>query len=279
MLTICWLRLAGTINRLLKFTDGGWGHLEYLNSDGSPAGHADIGTGNLPDSGGDSLISLLPATKGATMAPKSRSKSPPMKSGNAPDHALVGRKKTDKPKMAKRAAATLSPHELSIRPAGQDPANRLNRIDRQLLSLLQEDARTTNLALAGAVGLSPAACHDRVRKLIEHGWIRGFTARLDPNRLGLSMLVFANIQVDRRHPKVIRQLQKAITANPQFLECHLVAGRTDVLVKIRTHNLTSYQQLLDEVIFPIRGVVRVDSQLSLQTLKESCAVPLHDYAD
>ncbi len=134
---------------------------------------------------------------------------------------------------------------------------------------MQKDARLSNLALAKAVGLSPAACHERVRKLITQGWITEFNAQLNAQALGQGLVVFVDLVLDPAEPKALDALQKVVDRSTQIMECHRVAGDSDVLLKVRCSDLETYRDILDNAIMPIRGVQSVNSRVSLTTLKQS----------
>src|SRR3546814_20899795 len=100
----------------------------------------------------------------------------------------------------------------------------IDQSDRRILAALQDDGRISNAALAKLVGLSPAACFERVRRLRQQGLIRGFTALLDPQKLDRGLLVFVEIVLDRTTPDVFDPFARAVRDMPEVLECHLVAG-------------------------------------------------------
>eukprot|EP01042_Synura_sphagnicola_P027564 gene27564-35579_t len=103
----------------------------------------------------------------------------------------------------------------------------LDRIDRKILSILQEDGRIANLKLAEAVALSPTAVLARVQRLTRDGFILGYEARLNPLKLGAGMLVFVEVLLDRTTPNVFDQFKDAVQVRPEIMECHMVAGGFD----------------------------------------------------
>jgi Lrp/AsnC family leucine-responsive transcriptional regulator len=143
-----------------------------------------------------------------------------------------------------------------------------------LLGLMQGDARLSNLALAKAVGLSPAACHERVRKLIAQGWITEFNAQLNAQALGQGLVVFVDLVLDPAEPKALEALQKVVDSSSQIVECHRVAGDSDVMLKVRCSDLETYRDVLDNAIMPIRGVRSANSRVSLKTLKQTNQIAL-----
>ncbi len=102
--------------------------------------------------------------------------------------------------------------------------SKIDKIDRRILSILQVDGRIANNELAERVGLSPTATSDRMRRLQKDGYILGFGARLDPHRLGLGLLVFVEVLLDKTTPDVFDNFARAVRRAPEVLECHMVAG-------------------------------------------------------
>ncbi len=193
------------------------------------------------------------------------------KSGNKKKAAAKPTKSTGK-KVVVKKGSTKSGATAKRAGAGAPAtmkAAALNELDRKLLGLMQKDARLSNLALAKAVGLSPAACHERVRKLITQGWITEFNAQLNAQALGQGLVVFVDLVLDPAEPKALDALQKVVDRSTQIMECHRVAGDSDVLLKVRCSDLETYRDILDNAIMPIRGVQSVNSRVSLTTLKQS----------
>jgi len=100
----------------------------------------------------------------------------------------------------------------------------LDELDRKILRVLQVDGRITNQDLAQQVGLSPAACHERFRRLRERGFITGFAALLDPEKMDRALLIFVEIQLDRTTAETFDQFAAAVRRAPEILECHIVPG-------------------------------------------------------
>lgn len=109
----------------------------------------------------------------------------------------------------------------------------LDKISKKILMELQSDGRISNVELAARVNLSPAACLERVRKLHESGYIMGYTAQLNPQLLDVSLLVFIEVVLDRTTPEVFDAFKHSVQIIPEVLECHMVAGGFDYLVKAR----------------------------------------------
>lgn len=159
------------------------------------------------------------------------------------------------------------PHETPL-PEGID------RIDLRILRVLQTDGRITNLELAQQVHLSPTAVLERVKRLTRDGFIAGYAARLDPARLGAGLLVFIEIVLDRTTPEVFRSFQAAVQARPEILECHLVAGGFDYLIKTRAADMNAYRDMLASVIWSLPGVRETRTYAVMEEVKNTTALPL-----
>ncbi len=150
----------------------------------------------------------------------------------------------------------------------------LDRIDRKILSALQLDGRITNLELADKVGLSPTATAERVKRLTRDGYIQGYTARLDPVKLQRGLLVFVEIKLDRMNPEVFSQFNAAVSRAPEVLECHLIAGGFDYLVKARVRDMEAYRAFLSDVLMALPGVRETHTYPVMEEVKHSTALPL-----
>lgn len=151
---------------------------------------------------------------------------------------------------------------------------RLDAIDRAILDALQRDGRLPIVALAKAVGLSPTPCAERVRALEAAGVIGGYAARLNAARLGLGLVVFIEIAIDRTLPDAFARFHQAIARIAQVQECHLVAGSFDYLLKVRIADMTEYRAFLGEVLCQVPGIRRTQSYAVMECVKESAAVDL-----
>lgn len=202
------------------------------------------------------------------------------KAAAKPKPARAASRKAPAKSTRARASATATkarptaPASANVGVSANSTSAKLNDTDRQLLSLMQADARLSNLALAKAVGLSPAACHERVRKLISQGWISAFNAQLNAQALGQGLVVFVDLVLDPAEPKALEALQKVVDNSVHFMECHRVAGDSDIMLKVRCSDLETYRDILDKAIRPIRGVQSINSRVSLTTLKQSNQIAL-----
>lgn len=155
---------------------------------------------------------------------------------------------------------------------------KLDRIDRQILELLQADGRMTNLELARRVGISPPPCLRRVRALEAAGLIRGYHADLAPEALGFAVTVFAQIGLRSQAEADLKAFEKLVAGWPEVREAHMLAGETDFLLKIVAADWDSYQQFLSARLTAAPNVAHVKSALVLRVSKAAPGVPLGEAA-
>jgi Lrp/AsnC family transcriptional regulator, leucine-responsive regulatory protein len=151
------------------------------------------------------------------------------------------------------------------------PGSRFDRVDLQLLDLLQENARTSQHDLGVAVGLSSPAVAERLRKLEERGALRGYTAVLDPRTLGRDVTAFIAVGISgsQHYPGFLER----VAAHAEVLECHSVTGQGSHLLKVRTLSTSTLESLLAEIqAWP--GVQFTTTSIVLSTLKETARIPL-----
>lgn len=153
-------------------------------------------------------------------------------------------------------------------------ANDLDRIDRKILDLLQQDGRISNLKLAESVSLSPTAVLGRVQRLTRDGYILGYEARLNPLKLDAGMLVFVEVLLDRTSPNVFNEFKAAVQAQPQILECHMVAGGFDYLLKTRHADMSSYRDFAGRVLWQLPGVRETRTYAVMEEVKDTQRLPL-----
>ena len=150
----------------------------------------------------------------------------------------------------------------------------LDRIDLKILQVLQADGRVSNLKLAEVVALSPTAVLARVQRLTREGYILGYEARLDPLKLGAGMLVFVEVLLDRTTPNVFEAFRAAVQVYPQIMECHMVAGGFDYLVKTRVKDMAAYRHFLGEVLLGLPGVRETRTYAVMEEVKNDGPLPL-----
>jgi Lrp/AsnC family leucine-responsive transcriptional regulator len=151
---------------------------------------------------------------------------------------------------------------------------RLDETDRRLLRVLQVDGRISNADLAQRCNLSPSACSDRVRRLRDEGFILGFSAILDPTKVGRDVLIFVEVVLDRTTPDVFETFAAAARKAPDVLECHMVAGGFDYLIKSRVRDLVEYRKFLEEVLVRIPGVRETRTYAVLEEVKSGTGLPI-----
>jgi Lrp/AsnC family leucine-responsive transcriptional regulator len=154
--------------------------------------------------------------------------------------------------------------------ADRDPG--LDKIDRKILRVLQEDGRIANLKLAEAVQLSPTAVLERVRRLTRDGFILGYEARLDPDKLGAGLMVFVEVLLDRTVQDVMDNFKAAVHVRPEILECHLVAGGFDYLLKTRVADMAAYREFIGSVIWALPGVRETRTYAVMEEVKNSTRI-------
>ncbi len=152
----------------------------------------------------------------------------------------------------------------------------LDRIDRTLLRALQRDGRAPITQLAREVHLSVTPCAERVRRLEEQGYIRGYHAHLDPRRLDQSLLAYIQVQLDRTTPDVFERFKQGMLALEEVLECQMVAGGFDYLLKVRVRDMSAYRQLLGDQIACIRGVMQTHTYFVMEEVKATHSIPVDD---
>ena len=145
----------------------------------------------------------------------------------------------------------------------------LDRIDLKILKGLQEDGRISNLKLAELIGLSPTAVLARVQRLTREDYILGYEARLNPLKLGAGMLVFVEILLDRTTPNVFEQFKAAVQIQPAIMECHMVAGGFDYLLKTRSADMNDYRQFAGTVLWQLPGVRETRTYAVMEEVKNS----------
>jgi Lrp/AsnC family leucine-responsive transcriptional regulator len=145
----------------------------------------------------------------------------------------------------------------------------LDRTDRRILALLQQDGRMTNAKLAEAVHMSPTATLIRVRRLTTHGYILGYRARLNPLKLGMGMLVFVEVLLDRTTPNVLEEFKQAVKDRPEVVECHLVAGGFDYLIKLRAADMSDYRDIAARVLWQLPGVRETRTYAVMEEVKNN----------
>lgn len=151
----------------------------------------------------------------------------------------------------------------------------LDRYDRRILEVLQQDGRISNQDLADRIGLSPSPCLRRLRTLEESGLIVGYHARLDATRLGLTLMALIHISMDRHTPERFANFETKVSELPEVLECLLITGQdADYQLKVVVRDMEAYQELLLNRITRIEGVTGVRSSFVLRRVVDKTALPI-----
>lgn len=150
----------------------------------------------------------------------------------------------------------------------------LDALDRAILTVLQEDARISNAELARRVGLSPSPCLRRVRELETSGVIRRFVTLLDPAAVGLPVSIFVNVTLERQIEGALEGFEAALLDRPEVMECYLMTGDSDYLLRVVVPDLPAYERFLMDHLTRIPGVASIKSSVSLNQVKYRTALPL-----
>ncbi len=151
----------------------------------------------------------------------------------------------------------------------------IDSYDRAILRRLQREGRISNQDLAEAVSLSPSPCLRRVRKLEEAGIVERYAARLNARKLGLNLMAFIQISMDRHTPERFDRFEAAVAQMPEVLECHLITGQSaDYLLKVVVEDMDAYQTFLLNKITRIEGVSGVHSSFVLKSPINDTALPV-----
>ncbi len=150
----------------------------------------------------------------------------------------------------------------------------MDDIDRRLLRLLQRDGRMTNVDLSRQANMSQAATHDRVRRLQQDGLIEGYTVKLNPAKLDRALLVFVEVTLDRTSSSAFDQFAQAVLRAPEILECHMVAGGFDYLIKARVRDMQAYRRFLGETLVSLPGIRQTHTYTVMEEVKSTTDLPL-----
>jgi Lrp/AsnC family leucine-responsive transcriptional regulator len=150
----------------------------------------------------------------------------------------------------------------------------LDKTDRRILAQLQLDGRVSTVDLAERIGLSPTSTSERLRRLQREGYVTGFRAMLDPQRVGLGLLVFVEVSLDKTTPDVFEKFADAVRRAPEVLECHMVAGGFDYLVKTRVADMAAYRRFLGEILLALPGVKETRTYAVMEEVKSDGVLPV-----
>lgn len=150
----------------------------------------------------------------------------------------------------------------------------LDRLDINILKCLQKDGRISYVDLAEQVGLSSTPCIERVKRLEKEGYIEGYYARLNPQLLDYNMLVFVEISLSYQTPDAFEKFKQSVRQLPYILECHLVSGDADYLLKARINDMSEYRALLGDMLLTLPGVKNSKSYIVMEEVRETLELPV-----
>jgi Lrp/AsnC family leucine-responsive transcriptional regulator len=149
-----------------------------------------------------------------------------------------------------------------------------DKTDRKILDALQDNARITNIELAQIVGLSPSPCLQRVRRLQESGLISRYVTLLNPLALGLTVSVFIQVSLERQVERALESFEKAIQSRPEVMECYLMTGDADYLLRVVVPDVPSLERFIVNYLSKISGIASIKSSFALKQVKYKTALPL-----
>lgn len=152
--------------------------------------------------------------------------------------------------------------------------SQLDGIDRKILTRLQDDCRITMQELAEEVGLTASPCHRRVKTLEDRGVIKRYIAIVDQKAAGLPVSVFISIKLERQKEEDLQRFAKAISGWPEVLECYLMTGHRDYLLRVVVADLSEYEQFLKQKLTRLSGISSIESSFALDQIKYSIALPV-----
>lgn len=150
----------------------------------------------------------------------------------------------------------------------------LDRKDKIILSQLQKDGRISNVRLAEAVGLSEAACLRRVKTLEKDGYVTGYAARVNASKLGLGANVFVEIGLHQEQQRDLQAFEAAVASVPEVMECYLVTGQYDYLLRVVVGDLADFERIHRKSITSLPGVSRVQTSFALRAVKKESNLPI-----
>jgi Lrp/AsnC family leucine-responsive transcriptional regulator len=160
----------------------------------------------------------------------------------------------------------------------KQPAKALDRTDRRILEQLQADGRISNQVLAERVALSPSPCLRRVRALERAGVIRGYAALVDPSRVGLGLLAYVSVKLEKRGKMPVDQFTRAVQSWPEVIASYSMTGDMDYLMRVQVEDLDHYSRFVMDKLLKQPGVIDIRTNFVLERVKETTALPLEHLA-
>jgi Lrp/AsnC family leucine-responsive transcriptional regulator len=152
-------------------------------------------------------------------------------------------------------------------PSREREAHGLDRTDKMILTRLQANGRQTVAELAHQVHLTPGPCWERIRRLEKEGYIQGYVALLNPAQLGAGLLAFVEVRVDRTTPEIFERFRASVDALDEVMECHMVAGNFDYLIKIRVADMEAYRRFLGKSLATLPGIAQTHTYIAMEEVK------------
>ena len=159
------------------------------------------------------------------------------------------------------------------------PEGTWDTIDRRILEVIQEEARISNAELASRVGLSPSPCWRRVRALEDAAVIRRYVTLVDAEAIGLPINVFATVTLEKQVERALERFERAVAERPEVMECYLMTGEFDYLLRIMVPSLGAYERFLMDHLTRIEGIASIKSSFALKQVRYKTALPLAHIED
>lgn len=153
--------------------------------------------------------------------------------------------------------------------AKSPPEGQIDAFDRKIIDALRADGRLSVTELARRVGLSKTPCQVRLRRLIDTGYIRGFRAVIDPAKLGLDHVAFAEVKLSDTREAALEEFRRAVLRIPEVEECHMIASSFDYLLKVRTPDIRRYREVLGERISSLPHVASTSTFVAMETIRDT----------
>lgn len=154
-----------------------------------------------------------------------------------------------------------------------------DHLDQRILAIIQEDARISNTDLAGRVGLSASPCWRRVRAMERAGVIRKYVTLVEPEAIGLPVNVFATVTLEKQIEERLEQFEQAITQRPEVMECYLMTGEFDYLLRVVVPDVAAYRRFVLEHLTGIEGIANIKSSFALKQVQYKTALPLAQWTE
>ncbi|MGJ8682439.1 Lrp/AsnC ligand binding domain-containing protein [Paraglaciecola sp.] len=150
----------------------------------------------------------------------------------------------------------------------------LDRIDYKILNILQKNCKISNVELAAQVALSPTPCIERVKRLEQHGYIEQYVAHLNPNQLNASLTAYVQVSLEKSTTKAIEEFNKEVNDMPEVIECAMVAGGFDYLIKIRIPDMKGYRKFLGGKLAMLKGISQTHTYVVMEEIKSTHIIPI-----